>query len=83
MNKIEIKKILKGGICSDCEFAIMDDGIYYIPLNGDGTEKDGDFFIEWEDLKKIFIEEREIYNEKRRKPSPVEAPKCPPPANVN
>ena len=56
---MKIEYILKGDTCCDVKFDIADDGIYYIPLNGYGDEKDCDQFLTWEELKEVFIDERE------------------------
>lgn len=41
------------------EFDIQKDGITFNVLLGNGNEKDLDYFLSWEDLQEIFIEERD------------------------
>jgi hypothetical protein len=44
-------------------FDISDDGITWNPLyGGDGTEKDVDVFLTWEEIVKIFKEEKQARN---------------------
>jgi hypothetical protein len=44
----------------DCQFNCSDDGITYMPLIGNGEEKDLDYFLSWKELKSIFIAERDL-----------------------
>lgn len=53
-----------------CTFSVASDGITYTPLCGSGDEKDLDFFITWEELRVIFMHEREIYKYPLRKYTP-------------
>ena len=44
----------------DYKFDISSDGITYTPFCGNGDEKDLDCFIDWDELKVIFMETREM-----------------------
>ncbi len=43
----------------NCAFHIGSYGITYMPFVGSGDEKDKDWFISYDDLKRIFMEERD------------------------
>lgn len=48
------------------EFDIQKDGITFHPLVGAGYEKDLDYFLSWEELQEIFVEERDNHKFKNR-----------------